>query len=40
LDYEALFEKMKKPAFIFDGKRMIDEKECRRIGFQVFLLGK
>lgn len=40
LDYERLFNSMKKPAFIFDGRNILDLKELHRIGFNVYPIGK
>jgi UDPglucose 6-dehydrogenase len=31
---------MKKPAFIFDGRLILDQKELRNIGFNVTTIGK
>lgn len=33
LDYQQIFEKMLKPAFIFDGRNILDLKALRKIGF-------
>lgn len=37
LDYERIHKKMLKPAFIFDGRRVLDDlhNELQVIGFQV-----
>lgn len=37
LDYERIHKKMLKPAFIFDGRRLLDDlhNELQVIGFQV-----
>ena len=40
LDYQEIFEKMVKPAFIFDGRNIIDHQQCFDIGFNVFPIGK
>ena len=40
LDYEKIFESMAKPAFIFDGRNIIDHNELFEIGFNVYPLGK
>ncbi|KAJ8604691.1 hypothetical protein CTAYLR_006548 [Chrysophaeum taylorii] len=40
LDYQKLYDSMSKPAFIFDGRNIIDAPKCREIGFQVYSIGK
>lgn len=35
-DYKAIFEKMTKPAFIFDGRNILNHDALREIGFIVF----
>jgi len=40
LDYEKIFRGMVKPAFIFDGRNIIDRPKCHEIGFNVFSIGK
>ena len=40
LDYERIFESMRKPAFIFDGRNILDHKKLHAIGFNVFPLGR
>jgi len=40
LDYEKLFRNMKKPAFIFDGRNILDHKKLYKIGFEVHSIGK
>jgi len=39
-DYKMMFEKMQKPAFIFDGRNILDHNALREIGFIVYALGK
>jgi UDPglucose 6-dehydrogenase len=39
LDYKKIFESMKKPAFIFDGRNTLPHKELFEIGFNVIPLG-
>ena len=39
LDYTKIFNLMKKPAFIFDGRNIIDRQKCFEIGFNVFSVG-
>ncbi|MBU2488556.1 MAG: UDP-glucose 6-dehydrogenase, partial [Proteobacteria bacterium] len=40
LDYERIFRDMAKPAFLFDGRNLLDHQALYRLGFQVFPLGK
>ncbi|TRZ22925.1 hypothetical protein HGM15179_004234 [Zosterops borbonicus] len=42
LDYERIHKKMLKPAFIFDGRRVLDDlhNELQVIGFQIETIGK
>nr|AAX43992.1 UDP-glucose dehydrogenase [Dunaliella salina] len=39
-DYAAIYEKMTKPAFIFDGRNVLDHDKLREIGFITYALGK
>ncbi len=40
LDYQAIFASMIKPAFIFDGRNILDHKRLYEIGFNVHAIGK
>uniref|UniRef100_A0A3B5KDX2 UDP-glucose 6-dehydrogenase n=2 Tax=Takifugu rubripes TaxID=31033 RepID=A0A3B5KDX2_TAKRU len=42
LDYEKIYKKMLKPAFIFDGRRLLDHLHplLQEIGFQIETIGK
>ena len=40
LDYEAIYESMVKPAFIFDGRNILDQRRLFEIGFNVYSIGK
>ncbi len=40
LDYKKIYKSMAKPAFIFDGRNIIDHKKCFEIGFNVYPIGK
>jgi UDPglucose 6-dehydrogenase len=40
LDYQKIFDKMEKPAFIFDGRNQLDHKALYEIGFNVYPVGK
>lgn len=39
-DYAAIYSKMTKPAFVFDGRNILDHAKLREIGFIVYALGK
>eukprot|EP00549_Striatella_unipunctata_P007919 CAMPEP_0118698914 /NCGR_PEP_ID=MMETSP0800-20121206/15526_1 /TAXON_ID=210618 ORGANISM="Striatella unipunctata, Strain CCMP2910" /NCGR_SAMPLE_ID=MMETSP0800 /ASSEMBLY_ACC=CAM_ASM_000638 /LENGTH=454 /DNA_ID=CAMNT_0006598909 /DNA_START=99 /DNA_END=1463 /DNA_ORIENTATION=- len=39
-DYEKIYKSMAKPAFIFDGRNLLDHKALREIGFEVHAIGK
>jgi UDPglucose 6-dehydrogenase len=40
LDYERIYASMEKPAFIFDGRNILDHQALYDIGFSVFPIGK
>ncbi len=40
LDFKTIFEGMLKPAFLFDGRNLLDHKALRQIGFEVQGIGK
>lgn len=40
LDYEKIFQSMVKPAFIFDGRDILDHKKLHAMGFNVYAIGK
>jgi len=40
LDYQRIYTSMVKPAFIFDGRNIVDLQKCFEIGFNVFPVGK
>ncbi|HBC87283.1 MAG TPA: nucleotide sugar dehydrogenase [Lentisphaeria bacterium] len=39
LDFRKIYESMEKPAFIFDGRNILDHKGLYKIGFNVFPIG-
>merc|ERR1712048_73286 len=39
-NYKEFYEKMLKPAFLFDGRNMLDHPELEIIGYEVHTLGK
>ncbi|KAK8549968.1 hypothetical protein V6N13_055526 [Hibiscus sabdariffa] len=40
LDYQKIFDNMQKPAFVFDGRNIVDVEKLRKIGFIVYSIGK
>ena len=40
LDFEAIYKTMVKPAWIFDGRSLLDHAKLRDIGFKVYSIGK
>lgn len=40
LDFKAIYDSMVKPAWIFDGRNLLDHAKLREIGFQVRAIGK
>ena len=40
LDYQRIFNAMEKPAFLFDGRNILDHKALHKIGFEVYSIGK
>ena len=40
LDYGRILKSMKQPAFIFDGRNILDHKKLFEMGFNVFSIGK
>ncbi len=40
LDYARIFRSMEKPAFIFDGRNILDRQALFEIGFNVFAIGR
>ena len=39
LDYKKIYESMEKPAFLFDGRNILDHANLHKIGFNVYPLG-
>jgi len=35
LDWEKIYEDMSKPAFVFDGRLILDVEKLKKIGFKV-----
>ena len=40
LDFERIYASMMKPAFIFDGRNLLDRAKLRGMGYIVYALGK
>jgi UDPglucose 6-dehydrogenase len=40
LDYAEIYQKMAKPAFIFDGRNILDPKRLHALGFNIYSIGK
>lgn len=40
LDYEKIYNNMERPAFIFDGRNILDHQKLFEIGFNVYPIGK
>jgi UDPglucose 6-dehydrogenase len=40
LDYQKIYHSMEKPAFIFDGRNILNHDELFKIGFNVYPIGK
>mmetsp|Transcript_38978 Transcript_38978/g.57350 ORF Transcript_38978/g.57350 Transcript_38978/m.57350 type:complete len:471 (+) Transcript_38978:67-1479(+) len=40
LDFERIFASMAKPAFVFDGRNILDHEKLREIGFEVYAIGR
>jgi UDPglucose 6-dehydrogenase len=39
-DFERIYQSMAKPAFVFDGRNLLDPAKLRKIGFEVHSIGK
>ncbi len=40
LDWEKIYDNMQKPAFVFDGRNLLNHEQLRKIGFKVRAIGK
>lgn len=40
VDWEKIYAKMSKPAFVFDGRLIVDAEKLRKIGFKVTSIGR
>lgn len=39
-DWKDIYERMLKPAFLFDGRMLLDHEKIKQIGFDVYSIGK
>ena len=39
-DFETIFNQMEKPAFVFDGRKILNHKQLQSIGFTAYEIGK
>lgn len=39
-DWQRIYDNMKKPAFIFDGRNILNQQKLKEIGFVVYMIGK
>ncbi|KAL5520701.1 hypothetical protein ACEPAF_2703 [Sanghuangporus sanghuang] len=40
IDWKAIYDNMEKPAFVFDGRLLLDADKLRQIGFRVKVIGR
>jgi UDPglucose 6-dehydrogenase len=40
LDYQRIYNHMLKPAFLFDGRRVLDREALKAIGFRTYTIGE
>ncbi len=40
LDWQTIYDNMEKPAFVFDGRLILDHDKLREIGFETFCIGR
>lgn len=40
LDYQRVFQSMRKPAYFYDGRNIVNHQLLREIGFKVYAIGK
>lgn len=39
-DWQRIYDNMLKPAFVFDGRNILDRKQLQKIGFRLYTIGK
>ena len=40
INYQKVFQTMQRPAYIFDGRNLLDEVKMKEIGFNYYRIGK
>jgi UDPglucose 6-dehydrogenase len=40
LDWQTIYDQMYKPAFVFDGRNILDETKLQEIGFRPYSVGR
>jgi len=40
IDWQAVYDSMNKPAFVFDGRMLLDAEKLREIGFNITVIGR
>ena len=40
MDFQTIYESMHKPAFLFDGRNLLNHCQLRKIGFEIHAIGK
>lgn len=40
IDWQAVYDSMNKPAFVFDGRMLLDAQKLKEIGFNVTVIGR
>jgi UDPglucose 6-dehydrogenase len=40
IDWQEVYSNMNKPAFVFDGRLLVDADKLRQIGFKVVTIGR
>ena len=40
LDWKKIYDQMLKPAFLFDGRRLLEPKTKKDIGFEFYSIGR
>ncbi len=40
LDFQRVFDSMQQPAFVFDGRNLLDRSKMTELGFEIHAIGK
>ena len=40
IDWQTVYDSMNKPAFVFDGRMLLDANKLKEIGFNVTVIGR